>query len=44
MQSLEGQVLDSFQNMESLLPNAVKRRVHALKGLQVQCANIEAKF
>jgi hypothetical protein len=28
----------------SLLPKAVKRRVHALKRLQVQCANIEAKF
>ena len=28
----------------SLLPKAVKRRVHALKRLQVQCAHIEAKF
>lgn len=28
----------------SMLPKAVKRRVHALKRLQVQCANIEAKF
>lgn len=27
-----------------MLPKAVKRRVHALKRLQVQCANIEAKF
>ncbi|KAK7891725.1 hypothetical protein WMY93_023688 [Mugilogobius chulae] len=30
--------------MEIILPKAVKRRVHALKRLQVQCANIEAKF
>ncbi|KAG7256859.1 hypothetical protein CRUP_020834 [Coryphaenoides rupestris] len=30
--------------MVHLLPKAVKRRVHALKRLQVQCANIEAKF
>ncbi|KAK0145100.1 Nucleosome assembly protein 1-like 4 [Merluccius polli] len=44
MQSSEGQGPDSFHNMESLLPKAVKRRVHALKRLQVQCANIEAKF
>lgn len=29
---------------QSMLPKAVKRRVHALKRLQVQCANIEAKF
>ncbi|KAJ7998081.1 hypothetical protein DPEC_G00218840 [Dallia pectoralis] len=35
---------DSVHNMESLLPTAVKRRVHALKKLQVQCAHIEAKF
>ncbi|XP_055790917.1 nucleosome assembly protein 1-like 4a isoform X3 [Salvelinus fontinalis] len=35
---------DSLHNMESLLPKAVKRRVYALKKLQVQCANIEAKF
>lgn len=28
----------------SLLPKAVKRRVHALKRLQLQCAHIEAKF
>ncbi|CAB1323641.1 unnamed protein product, partial [Coregonus sp. 'balchen'] len=28
----------------SLLPKAVKRRVYALKRLQVQCAHIEAKF
>lgn len=28
----------------SMLPKVVKRRVHALKRLQVQCANIEAKF
>lgn len=27
-----------------MLPKVVKRRVHALKRLQVQCANIEAKF
>lgn len=27
-----------------MLPKAVKRRVHALKRLQVHCANIEAKF
>ncbi|XP_058501193.1 nucleosome assembly protein 1-like 4a isoform X1 [Solea solea] len=33
-----------FHFMESMLPKAVKRRVHALKRLQVQCANIEAKF
>ncbi|XP_030220987.1 nucleosome assembly protein 1-like 4a isoform X1 [Gadus morhua] len=44
IQSSEGQGPDSFHNMESLLPKAVKRRVHALKRLQVQCANIEAKF
>ncbi|XP_021166654.1 nucleosome assembly protein 1-like 4a isoform X1 [Fundulus heteroclitus] len=30
--------------MESMLPKAVKRRVHALKRLQEQCAHIEAKF
>ncbi|XP_019749745.1 nucleosome assembly protein 1-like 4a isoform X2 [Hippocampus comes] len=30
--------------VESMLPKAVKRRVHALKRLQVQCGNIEAKF
>uniref|UniRef100_A0A4W5MRJ1 Nucleosome assembly protein 1-like 4a n=2 Tax=Hucho hucho TaxID=62062 RepID=A0A4W5MRJ1_9TELE len=35
---------DSLHNMESLLPKAVKRRVYALKKLQVQCAYIEAKF
>uniref|UniRef100_A0A3B4ADF9 Uncharacterized protein n=1 Tax=Periophthalmus magnuspinnatus TaxID=409849 RepID=A0A3B4ADF9_9GOBI len=29
---------------DAMLPKAVKRRVHALKRLQVQCANIEAKF
>lgn len=29
---------------QSVLPKVVKRRVHALKRLQVQCANIEAKF
>ncbi|XP_072292085.1 nucleosome assembly protein 1-like 4a isoform X2 [Eucyclogobius newberryi] len=34
----------TFQELESMLPKAVKRRVHALKRLQVQCANIEAKF
>ncbi|KAJ0029701.1 hypothetical protein NQD34_004698 [Periophthalmus magnuspinnatus] len=34
----------NFQDLESMLPKAVKRRVHALKRLQVQCANIEAKF
>ncbi|CAG5958269.1 unnamed protein product [Menidia menidia] len=34
----------SFQILESMLPKVVKRRVHALKRLQVQCANIEAKF
>lgn len=27
-----------------MIPKVVKRRVHALKRLQVQCANIEAKF
>lgn len=27
-----------------MLPKAVKRRVHALKRLQEQCAHIEAKF
>ncbi|KAJ3596381.1 hypothetical protein NHX12_002789 [Muraenolepis orangiensis] len=35
---------DCCHNMESLLPKVVERRVHALKRLQVQCANIEAKF
>ncbi|KAE8296439.1 SLIT-ROBO Rho GTPase-activating protein 1 [Larimichthys crocea] len=34
----------SFHFLESMLPKVVKRRVHALKRLQVQCANIEAKF
>ncbi|CAL9697312.1 unnamed protein product [Knipowitschia caucasica] len=34
----------NFQDLESILPKAVKRRVHALKRLQVQCANIESKF
>lgn len=29
---------------QSMLPKVVKRRVHALKRLQVQCANLEAKF
>lgn len=33
-----------FLFSHSMLPKAVKRRVHALKRLQVQCANIEAKF
>ncbi|XP_068169952.1 nucleosome assembly protein 1-like 4a isoform X1 [Antennarius striatus] len=33
-----------FQLMESMLPKVVKRRVNALKRLQVQCTNIEAKF
>ena len=28
----------------SSLPKVVKRRVHALKNLQVKCAHIEAKF
>lgn len=28
----------------SMLPKVVKRRVHALKRLQVQSASIEAKF
>ncbi|XP_062318691.1 nucleosome assembly protein 1-like 4a isoform X2 [Osmerus eperlanus] len=35
---------ENLHNMQSLLPKAVKRRVHALKRLQVQCAHIEAKF
>ncbi|XP_062245528.1 nucleosome assembly protein 1-like 4a isoform X1 [Platichthys flesus] len=34
----------SFHFLESMLPKVVRRRVHALKRLQVQCANIEAKF
>lgn len=33
-----------FLVSHSMLPKVVKRRVHALKRLQVQCANIEAKF
>ncbi|XP_008409780.1 nucleosome assembly protein 1-like 4a isoform X2 [Poecilia reticulata] len=33
-----------FPFMENMLPKAVKRRVHALKRLQEQCAHIEAKF
>lgn len=33
-----------FGSIESFLPWAVKRRVHALKRLQLQHANIEAKF
>uniref|UniRef100_A0A3Q4GZG2 Nucleosome assembly protein 1-like 4a n=1 Tax=Neolamprologus brichardi TaxID=32507 RepID=A0A3Q4GZG2_NEOBR len=46
MQNPSGQVDRpvSFHFLESMLPKAVKRRVHALKRLQVQCANIEAKF
>uniref|UniRef100_A0A8C6UMZ7 Nucleosome assembly protein 1-like 4a n=1 Tax=Neogobius melanostomus TaxID=47308 RepID=A0A8C6UMZ7_9GOBI len=39
-----GDKLVHCQDLESMLPKAVKRRVHALKRLQVQCANIEAKF
>ncbi|XP_030646140.1 nucleosome assembly protein 1-like 4a isoform X2 [Chanos chanos] len=35
---------EGVHHMESLLPKSVKRRVHALKRLQLQCANIEAKF
>lgn len=35
---------EGFPPIESLLPKAVKRRVHALKRLQLQCAHIEAKF
>lgn len=30
--------------MSVSLPRVVKRRVNALKNLQVKCANIEAKF
>lgn len=30
--------------MSHSLPRVVKRRVNALKNLQVKCANIEAKF
>ncbi|XP_010863524.1 nucleosome assembly protein 1-like 4a isoform X1 [Esox lucius] len=46
LQTIGGQMErpDSIHNMESLLPKAVKRRVHALKRLQEQCAHIEAKF
>uniref|UniRef100_H2TC71 Nucleosome assembly protein 1-like 4 n=1 Tax=Takifugu rubripes TaxID=31033 RepID=H2TC71_TAKRU len=33
-----------YHILESMIPKVVKRRVHALKRLQVQCANIEAKF
>jgi len=35
---------DCYTHIESMLPKVVKRRVHALKRLQVQSANIEAKF
>ncbi|XP_062403354.1 nucleosome assembly protein 1-like 4a isoform X1 [Sardina pilchardus] len=35
---------EGFPPIESILPKAVKRRVHALKRLQLQCAHIEAKF
>ncbi|XP_034032781.1 nucleosome assembly protein 1-like 4a isoform X3 [Thalassophryne amazonica] len=35
---------DTCPTMENMLPKAVKRRVHALKRLQVQYANIEAQF
>ncbi|XP_063053600.1 nucleosome assembly protein 1-like 4 isoform X2 [Engraulis encrasicolus] len=36
--------LEGFPFMESPLPKAVKRRVHALKRLQLQYAHTEAKF
>lgn len=36
--------LDVLPLLLSMLPKVVKRRVHALKRLQVQSANIEAKF
>lgn len=35
--------LDFFSPLSSL-PKAVKRRINALKQLQVKCAHIEAKF
>ncbi|XP_028814889.1 nucleosome assembly protein 1-like 4a isoform X2 [Denticeps clupeoides] len=35
---------EGFPPVQSMLPKAVKRRVNALKRLQVQCAHIEAKF
>uniref|UniRef100_H3C764 Nucleosome assembly protein 1-like 4a n=1 Tax=Tetraodon nigroviridis TaxID=99883 RepID=H3C764_TETNG len=37
-------ILVRYHFLDSVLPKVVKRRVHALKRLQVQCANIEAKF
>lgn len=37
-------LIPSIFSSHSMLPKVVKRRVHALKRLQVQCANIEAKF
>uniref|UniRef100_A0A8C5B3F7 Nucleosome assembly protein 1-like 1 n=1 Tax=Gadus morhua TaxID=8049 RepID=A0A8C5B3F7_GADMO len=40
---LDGLVGSPSGYMESL-PKVVKRRVHALKNLQVKCAHIEAKF
>lgn len=34
----------SFPTPSPSLPRAVKRRINALKQLQVRCAHIEAKF
>ena len=33
-----------FYSLSFSLPKAVKRRINALKQLQVKCAHIEAKF
>jgi len=41
---IECNVLNSSVTVFFSLPKVVKRRVNALKNLQVQCAQIEAKF
>lgn len=44
MMCLECSVSNSCVTAFFSLPKVVKRRVNALKNLQVQCAQIEAKF
>lgn len=41
---IECNVCNSSVTVFFSLPKVVKRRVNALKNLQVQCAQIEAKF
>lgn len=41
---IECSVCNSSVTVFFSLPKVVKRRVNALKNLQVQCAQIEAKF